>query len=162
MAGCRGLLLAVPLLVAGCTAPAPVVSGSTPVSSPAPVECSQYHSGCPTQCWKFIGIGIGIGIAQPGDCRHEADDGVRTEDHAAATPKPAKDALRSQLVSAGIPASAVEVSASKTPTGLDVDAIGAAARLDKDCVMGEIRAGQVSVSGLPVLASGKCFVGDSR
>jgi hypothetical protein len=81
---------------------------------------------------------------------------------AAATPKPAQDDLRSQLVSAGIPAPAVEVSASKTPTGLDVDAIEAAARLDKDCVMGEIRAGQVSVTVLPVLASGKCFVGDSR
>ncbi|GAA5197027.1 hypothetical protein GCM10023346_30780 [Arthrobacter gyeryongensis] len=81
---------------------------------------------------------------------------------AAATPKPAQDALRSQLVSAGIPAAAVEVSASKTPTGLDVDAIEAAARLDKDCVMGEIRDGQVSVSVLPVLASGKCFVGNSR
>lgn len=81
---------------------------------------------------------------------------------AADTAKPAQDALRSQLVSAGIPASAVEVSTSKTPTGLDVDAIEAAARLDKDCVMGEIRDGQVSVSVLPVLASGKCFVGDSR
>lgn len=81
---------------------------------------------------------------------------------AAATPKPAQDALRSQLVSAGIPASTLEVSAGKTPTGLDVDAIEAAAKLDKDCVMGEIRDGQVSVSVLPVLASGKCFVGDSR
>ncbi|MCX2748631.1 hypothetical protein OOZ51_12510 [Arthrobacter sp. MI7-26] len=81
---------------------------------------------------------------------------------AAATPKPAQEALRSQLVSAGIPASTLEVSASKTPTGLDADAIEAAAKLDKDCVMGEIRDGQVSVSVLPVLASGKCFVGDSR
>ncbi|MDQ0212759.1 MULTISPECIES: DUF6993 domain-containing protein [Arthrobacter] len=80
----------------------------------------------------------------------------------AATPKPAQDELRSQLVSAGIPASAVEVSASKTPTGLDVDAIETAAKLDKDCVIGEIRDGQVSVSVLPVLASGKCFVGDSH
>lgn len=81
---------------------------------------------------------------------------------AAATPKPAQEALRSQLVSAGIPASTLEVSASKTPTGLDADAIEAAAKLDKDCVLGEIRDGQVSVSVLPVLASGKCFVGDSR
>lgn len=81
---------------------------------------------------------------------------------AAASPKPTQEALRSQLVSAGIPASTLEVSASKTPTGLDADAIEAAAKLDKDCVMGEIRDGQVSVSVLPVLASGKCFVGDSR
>ncbi|WP_035742006.1 DUF6993 domain-containing protein [Arthrobacter sp. MA-N2] len=81
---------------------------------------------------------------------------------AATSPKPTQEALRSQLVSAGIPAPTLEVTASKTPTGLDVDAIEAAARLDKDCVMGEIREGQVSVSVLPVLASGKCFVGDSR
>ncbi|MFH5877829.1 DUF6993 domain-containing protein [Arthrobacter sp. NA-172] len=81
---------------------------------------------------------------------------------AASNPKPAQDALRSQLVSAGIPDSSLEVSASKTPTGLDVDAIEAAAKLDKDCVMGEIRDGQVSVSVLPVLASGRCFVGNSR
>ncbi|WP_376940679.1 DUF6993 domain-containing protein [Arthrobacter ramosus] len=163
-AGSPGLLLAVPLLVAGlvagCTAPAPVVSGSTAVSSPAPSSTASAtpavtpSAGSPS---ASASVSLSPGTAA---LKQTMESVLKTI--AAATPKPAQDALRSQLVSAGIPDSAVEVSASKTPTGLDVDAIEAAARLDKDCVMGEIRAGQVSVSVLPVLASGKCFVGDSR
>ncbi|BAS17718.1 hypothetical protein AHiyo8_60210 [Arthrobacter sp. Hiyo8] len=160
-AGSPGLLLAVPLLlaglVAGCTAPAPTVSRSTgfhrppPRLQPAPPPPSHPVLATPRHR-----------LRSARHCRAEADHGVRTQDDCRGNPKPAQDALRSQLVSAGIADSAVEVSASKTPTGLDVDAIEAAARLDKDCVMGEIRDGQVSVSVLPVLASGKCFVGDSR
>ncbi|MHC6221275.1 DUF6993 domain-containing protein [Arthrobacter sp. MMS24-S77] len=162
-AGSRRLLLAVPLLVAGlvagCSAPAPVVSGSNPVSSPSP---SSPATAGPATVSSGAGIASASASLSPSTAILKQTMETVLKTIAAATPKPAQDALRSQLVSAGIPASAVEVSASKTPTGLDVDAIEAAAKLDKDCVMGEIRDGQVSVSVLPVLASGKCFVGDSR
>lgn len=80
----------------------------------------------------------------------------------AAGAKPEQEALRALLVQAGIPAKTVEVSVSKTPTGLDVDAIEAAASSGKDCVVGEIREGKATVTVLPLLAGGRCFVGDSR
>jgi starvation-inducible outer membrane lipoprotein len=77
-------------------------------------------------------------------------------------PKPDREAVRSALVSAGIPKANVEVSVSRTPTGLDVDAMEAAALTGESCVMGQIRDGGVVVTVLPVLATGKCFVGDAR
>jgi hypothetical protein len=73
-----------------------------------------------------------------------------------------QERLRSQLVAAGIAPSTLEVSASRTPTGLAVDAIEIAARLGGDCVMGQIREGKADTVVLPVLASGKCFLGDFR
>jgi hypothetical protein len=80
----------------------------------------------------------------------------------ATTAKPDREAVRNAMVAAGIPASAVEVSVSRTPTGLDVDAMEAAALTGDSCVIGQIRDGGVVVSVLPVLASGKCFVGGVR
>ncbi|WP_238324315.1 DUF6993 domain-containing protein [Paenarthrobacter aurescens] len=81
---------------------------------------------------------------------------------AAGNPKPDRETLRAALVSAGIPEANVEVSVSRTPTGLEVDAMEAAALAGESCVMGQIRDGGVVVTVLPVLATGKCFVGDSR
>ncbi|WP_427175125.1 DUF6993 domain-containing protein [Arthrobacter sp. 92] len=77
----------------------------------------------------------------------------------AANPKPDKDQVASALTGAGIPAASLQVSASRTPTGLDVDSLEAAALQGKDCVIGQIRDGAVVVTVLPVLANGKCFVG---
>ncbi|WP_231745476.1 hypothetical protein [Arthrobacter sp. EpRS71] len=80
----------------------------------------------------------------------------------AGNPKPDRETLRAALVSAGIPHGNVEVSVSRTPTGLDVDAMESAARTGDSCIMGQIRDGAVVVTVLPVLATGKCFVGDAR
>jgi hypothetical protein len=78
---------------------------------------------------------------------------------AAGTPKPATAQVTDALTGAGISAPALEVSASRTPTGLEADAIEAAVLQGTDCVVGQVRDGQVTVIVLPVLASGKCFVG---
>ena len=78
---------------------------------------------------------------------------------AAGTPKPATAQVTDALTGAGIPPAAVEVSASRTPTGLEADAIEAAVLQGTDCVVGQVRDGKVTVIVLPVLASGKCFVG---
>lgn len=78
---------------------------------------------------------------------------------AKANPKPGQDQLTAALTGAGIPAGSLQVSASRTPTGLEVDAIEAAALQGKDCVIGQVRDGSVVVTVLPVLATGKCFVG---
>lgn len=78
---------------------------------------------------------------------------------AAAAPKPATAQVTDALTAAGIAPSALQVSQSRTPTGLEADAIEAAVLQGKDCVIGQVREGTVTVTVLPVLASGKCFVG---
>ncbi|MHA7291731.1 DUF6993 domain-containing protein [Arthrobacter sp. MDT3-24] len=78
---------------------------------------------------------------------------------AAGTPKPATAQVTDALTGAGISPPALEVSASRTPTGLEADAIEAAVLQGTDCVVGQVRDGKVTVIVLPVLASGKCFVG---
>ena len=78
---------------------------------------------------------------------------------ATGTPKPATAQVSDALTGAGIAASALQVSQSRTPTGLEADAIEAAVVEGKDCVIGQVREGAVTVTVLPVLASGKCFVG---
>ncbi len=78
---------------------------------------------------------------------------------AAETPKPATAQVTEALTGAGVAPAVLEVSASRTPTGLQADAIESAVLQGTDCVFGHIRDGSVTVTVLPVLASGKCFVG---
>lgn len=78
---------------------------------------------------------------------------------AAGTPKPATAQVTDALTGAGVAPAALEVSASRTPTGLAADAIEAGVLQGTDCVIGQVRDGSVTVTVLPVLASGKCFVG---
>lgn len=78
---------------------------------------------------------------------------------AAGTPKPATAQVAEALTGAGVAPAVLEVSASRTPTGLEADAIESAVLQGTDCVLGHIRDGMVTVTVLPVLASGKCFVG---
>lgn len=80
---------------------------------------------------------------------------------AAGNPKPATAQVTESLTGAGVSSTALEVSESRTPTGLEADAIEAAVLQGKDCVVGQIRDGGVSVTVLPVLSSGKCFVGSA-
>ena len=76
------------------------------------------------------------------------------------SPSPDRAGMTDAFATAGFDPAAVEVSADRTPTGLDVDAIQGAARQGGDCVFGEVRDGEVTVSVLPVLAGGRCFVGN--
>ncbi|WP_307031855.1 DUF6993 domain-containing protein [Arthrobacter globiformis] len=77
----------------------------------------------------------------------------------AANRKPATAEITSALTAAGVPARNLEVSAGRTPTGLEVDSMEAAAVQAKECVIGQIRDGKVTVTVLPALSNGKCFVG---
>lgn len=78
---------------------------------------------------------------------------------AAGAPKPATAQVGDALTGAGIAPGVLEVSQSRTPTGLEADAIEAAVLQGSDCIIGQVRDGAVAVTVLPVLASGKCFVG---
>ena len=73
--------------------------------------------------------------------------------------QPQTAGIHESLVNAGIPAGDVEVTASRTPTGLAADAVEAGVRAGRNCVVAQIRNGSVTVSVLPVLASGRCLVG---
>ncbi len=73
-----------------------------------------------------------------------------------------RSAIEQGFADADVVADGIEVSIDSTPTGLDVDAIQGAGRTGETCVFGEVREGDVSVSVLPALASGYCFVGDQR
>jgi hypothetical protein len=78
---------------------------------------------------------------------------------AAGAPRPATAQVTEALTGAGVAPAVLEVSASRTPTGLEADAIESAVLQGADCVLGQIRDGSVTVTVQPVLSSGKCFVG---
>ncbi|WP_427130971.1 DUF6993 domain-containing protein [Pseudarthrobacter sp. S9] len=72
---------------------------------------------------------------------------------------PGPEQVRSALADAGLPSGAVEVTPSRTPTGLAADAVEAAVRDGRNCVVAQLRKGSVAVSVLPGLAEGGCLVG---
>ncbi|WP_235504679.1 DUF6993 domain-containing protein [Arthrobacter sp. Leaf141] len=78
---------------------------------------------------------------------------------AAAAPKPATEQVTDALTGSGVAPGFLEVSQSRTPTGLAADSIEAAVLQGTDCIIGQVREGAVTVTVLPVLASGKCFAG---
>lgn len=112
----------------------------------------------PVLAAKTGGQALGVLSAETQKLKDSVSETMTTI--AEADPRPAQEALRSGLILAGIDKANLEVSPSKTPTGLDVDSIEAAARHGSDCIMGQIRDGTVYVTVLPVLANGRCFLGE--
>jgi len=72
---------------------------------------------------------------------------------------PATDSVRTALVRAGFAPGAIEVTASRTPTGLDADAVEASVRQGAGCVVAQIRGRSVTATVLPALADGRCLAG---
>ncbi|MCD4853658.1 hypothetical protein LN996_22815 [Arthrobacter sp. AK01] len=138
------LAIAAALTIAGCTASTGSTEGQK-VATPAPSTDSEVTA-----------------TVDPAVAATTTAVEKTLKNLVAGNPKPDREALRTALVSAGIPKANVEVSVSRTPTGLDVDAMQAAALTGGSCVMGQIRDGGVVVTVLPVLATGKCFIGDAR
>ncbi|WP_146070900.1 hypothetical protein [Arthrobacter sp. B1805] len=81
---------------------------------------------------------------------------------ASVTSAEVRTAIEQGFADAGSVPDSVEVSIDRTPTGLDVDSIQGAGRAGETCIVGEVREGTVSVTLLPALATGLCFVGDQR
>lgn len=75
------------------------------------------------------------------------------------SPQPSRDQIRESLTAAGIAPADFDVSPSRTPTGLAVDAMDIAVAGGGQCVMAQIRSGSLETSVLPVLANGRCFIG---
>ncbi len=76
------------------------------------------------------------------------------------TKAPNREQMMAAVLEAGATKESAEISVDITPTGLAVDAIEAASPVADQCVIGQVRDGNVTVTILPVLASGRCFVGD--
>ncbi|WP_264668432.1 DUF6993 domain-containing protein [Arthrobacter sp. VKM Ac-2550] len=89
--------------------------------------------------------------------RHVRD---QLEKLAASSPRPNESQMLKAMTAAGFAEDDIEVSADITPTGLAVDAIEAAAPVDEQCIIGQVREGEVAMSVLPVLPGGNCFVGN--
>lgn len=80
----------------------------------------------------------------------------------AQNPQPSRDQIRASLAAAGFAPATVEVSDPRTPTGLAADAVEVGVLDAGACVLGQIRAGAVESSVLPVLSNGRCFVGSPQ
>ena len=81
---------------------------------------------------------------------------------ASSTKAPNREQMMAAMLEAGAVKESVELSIDITPTGLAVDAIESATLVGKECVVGQVRDGNVAVTILPVLGSGRCFVGDTH
>lgn len=168
-------------LLSGCGAgssanPQAAKGADGQASSPAPDKAS--GAGTSSQGQPAQGTGPATQSSAPGGAPLASTSGGATQAAEAAatetvkrtvtdaltklatgTPKPATAQVSDALTGAGIAPAALQVSQSRTPTGLEADAIEAAVLQGKDCVIGQVREGAVTVTVLPVLASGKCFVG---
>jgi hypothetical protein len=145
------------LLLAACTGGSPAGTGpaSARPETTAPVDAgpASAESGTPKPGTEDAS---GAAAATAAMKQTVADALGRL---AAGTPRPATAQVTEALTGAGVAPGVLEVSASRTPTGLEADAIESAVLQGTDCVLGHIRDGSVTVTVLPVLASGKCFVG---
>lgn len=158
------VLLVATALVAGCTSVGSI-QASPPSLAPAPVQ-----PAAPRAMAHPAPVVVPDG--QPGSRANlipvpqeaaETASRVRSalEALAGQSRKPSTGQVVEALAAAGFTGPGVEVTATRTPTGLEADAVESAVLQDDDCIIGHVREGVVSVTVLPVLATGRCFVGSA-
>ena len=152
-----GLAAAVlPLVIgmAACSAPAPAVTSGSSASagsvSAAPATAADVPSASASAAAP---------AETPAPSGVSAAGEVALRALVASSPQPSTAQVRESLSAAGFAPAAVEVSASRTPTGLDADAVEVGVLGDNECVMAQLRSGTVATSVLPVLPNGRCFIG---
>lgn len=87
--------------------------------------------------------------AQPADPKTPAQEfsaklTASLDNLAATNQSPNRDQMRAAMVEAGANNDTLEISVDITPTGLAVDAIEAADVVDGECIVGQVREGQVA------------------
>ncbi|MDN3936580.1 hypothetical protein QWJ39_09685 [Arthrobacter sp. YD4] len=140
LAGCTGSGDTVAPAASASTAVATVTATPTAPSAPTPTAPSTAGGSAATQ----------------------PEDAAKVRDALAglaAGSVPGTDSVRAALVRAGYAHGAIEVTASRTPTGLDADAVEASVRQGGDCVVAQIRGRSVTATVLPALADGRCLAG---
>lgn len=156
-----GLVAAVlPLLlgVAACSNTAPTVpSGSVSANSGAGTPAPVGTASAVTSPEATAASPSPSATAAPSGASNAVDAALQTL--LVATPQPSREQIRESLSAAGFAPAAVEVSASRTPTGLAADAVEIGVLAANECVMAQIRSGTVATSVLPVLPNGRCFIG---
>lgn len=158
LAGCAG---GPPLGQPGAGTPDTAASSEGPAAgagAEAPVETEAPAGGTQAVNGPAMAAGAQAGISPATESvRKKVEEALAQL--AAGSPKPETAQVTEVLTVAGISPAVLQVSPSRTPTGLEVDAIEAAVLEGTDCVIGQVREGTVTVTVLPVLASGRCFVG---
>lgn len=143
-----GAFLALAVGLSGCSSPGEDTTVPAPRESAAPESVPADPAASPTPAPEDAPAAVTAAL--------ESELGKLAD----ADPTPDRSAVAGAFTAAGFPADSVEVSADRTPTGLEVDSIQAAAVQDGECIFGEVRDGSVSVTVLPVLSDGGCFVGN--
>ncbi|WP_346927987.1 DUF6993 domain-containing protein [uncultured Arthrobacter sp.] len=151
--GLAAAALTVALGTAACSAPAPTVT-SSPAVSTGSTSSIPAAGGQPTGS-----ASPGVTGAAPAPSGLSGAVEAALQSLLASTPQPSTAQVREILSAAGFAPAAVEVSASRTPTGLAADAVEVGVLGESECVMAQIRSGTVESSVLPVLPNGRCFIG---
>ena len=147
-AGLAALVLPLVIGMAACSSPAPTVTTSPAGSIPA----------AGGQATDAASPGVtGASPAAPSAVSQSVTAALQAL--VSSSPQPSTAQIRETLSAAGFAPAAVEVSASRTPTGLAADAVEVGVLAGSECVMAQLRAGTVATSVLPVLPSGRCFIG---
>lgn len=145
------VLLAASVSLGGCS----LLPGGTSTVDPAPAATTKAPA-------KDSGKSPEENPAKPATAAEEMSGKLQSslKTLAATTKAPNREQMMAAMLDAGAVKENVEVSVDITPTGLAVDAIESATRVGEECVIGQVRDGNVAVTILPALASGRCFVGD--
>ena len=147
-----GIVVAVPL--AGCSGPGDAVAPAAAASSA--VATATTRPAAPSTPTPTAPSAVGGSAAAP------PVDAAKVRDALAGLASgtvPARDSVRAALVRAGYAPGDIEVTASRTPTGLDADAVEASVRQGTVCVVAQIRRQSVTATVLPALADGRCLAG---
>jgi hypothetical protein len=152
-------VLAASTAVAACSAPTPTVSSGPESSGPAaPSAGAPRPEGNPTAAAQGT-TGASPSSTAPASPGVSAAVEAALRTLVASLPQPSTAQVRESLSAAGFAPAAVEVSASRTPTGLAADAVEVGVLGGNECVMAQLRSGTVATSVLPVLPNGRCFIG---
>ena len=150
-AGLVALVLPLVIGMAACSTPAPTVTSS----AAGPTGKAPAAGGPATDA---VSPGVtGAAPAAPSGVSAAVEAALRAL--VASSPQPSTAQVRESLSAAGFAPAAVEVSASRTPTGLAADAVEVGVLGGNECVMAQLRSGTVATSVLPVLPNGRCFIG---
>ena len=152
--GLAALVLPLAMGMAACSSPAPTVTSSPAGSSSPDGSIPAAVGQAPDAASPAV---AGASPAAPTALSQSVTAALQAL--VSSSPQPTTAQIRETLSAAGFAPAAVEVSASRTPTGLAADAVEVGVLGDSGCVMAQLRAGTVATSVLPVLPNGRCFLG---
>lgn len=146
--------IAVVLALSGCT------GGASPTSPPSPSVSS---SSAPATRTPAPDVPLVVTPETPADVARNIFDAVNGHT-LSNNPRALGPDFVAALEAAGFPREQLEVTADTTSVGLEAGSIQFAVRWGDSCFIGQNGAGSAGYHSetVPVLATGKCLVGDTR